>query len=186
MAEQLGVSEHLYSTREVASELGLGAAMLRRYASTYEAVSGDEITVHRRDGRLFTEAQVKVLSQARALVMQTSVDVETAVKQALDKPLQAAPVALAQSSAPGSGTLIAALTAAQREANAPLLSELRGIRESLERLEGLQANQLIEPKTAAQVKQLDDLEAVARETAQTSEHGPVVRFALWLERLLRR
>ena len=38
--------------------------------------------------------------QARALVMQTSVDVETAVKQALDKPLQAAPVALAQGSAP--------------------------------------------------------------------------------------
>ncbi len=186
MAEQPEPSETLYSAREVATELGLGAAMLRRYASTYETVSGDAITVHRRDGRLFTEEQVKVLVQARALVMQTSVDVETAVKQALDKPLQVAPVALAQSSAQGSDALIAALTAAQREANAPLLGELRGIRESLERLEGLQARQLVEPETAAQVKRLDNLQAKARETAETSEHGPVVRLVLWLERVLRR
>ena len=178
--------EKLYSSREVASSLGLGAAMLRRYASTYETVSGDEITVHRRDGRLFTETQVKVLSHARALVQRTSVDVETAVKQALDKPLQAAPVALAQSSAPGSDALIEALTAAQREANAPLLGELRGIRESLERLEGLQTSQLVEPETAAQVAQLDAAEEKARKTAETNEHGPVVRFALWLERILRR
>ena len=61
MAEQPEISETLYSAREVAAELGLGAAMLRRYASTYEAVSGDAVTVHRRDGRLFTEAQVEVL-----------------------------------------------------------------------------------------------------------------------------
>jgi hypothetical protein len=157
--------------------------MLRRYASTYEMVSGDVITVHRRDGRLFTESQVQVLMQARALVAQTSVDVETAIKRALDKPLEAAPVALAQSSALGSEVLIKALTDAQREANAPLLGELRSIRESLERLE---RTQLIEPETAAQIKQLDDLETAARETAETSKHGPVVRLALWLEGLLRR
>ncbi len=165
--------EKLYSTREVASELGLGAAMLRRYASTYETVSGDAITVHRRDGRLFTENQVKVLTQARALVMQTSVDVETAVKQALDRPLQPAPVALAQSSALGSDALIKALTDAQREANAPLLGELRSIRAALERLEA-----------GGQIDQLDKPEATS-ETPK-SEHGPVVRLALWLERLVRR
>jgi hypothetical protein len=157
--------------------------MLRRYASTYETVSGDAITVHRRDGRLFTETQVQVLTAARSLVMTTSVDVETAVKQALDRPLEAAPVALAQGSALGSDVLIKAFTDAQREANAPLLGELRSIRESLERLE---RTQLVEPETAAQVAQLDKLEAAARETAQTSKHGPVVRLALWLERLLRR
>ena len=183
MAEQPETSETLYSAREVAAELGLGAAMLRRYATTYEAVSGDEITVHRRDGRLFTEQQVRVLSQARALVMQTSVDVETAIKQALDKPLEAAPVSLALGSAPGSDTLIKALVDAQREANAPLLSELRGIRESLERLE---ASQLVEPETAAQIAQLDKVEAAARETAETREHGLIVRAALWLERILKR
>lgn len=103
MADQ---PEKLYSTREVAAELSLGAAMLRRYASTYETVSGDEITLHHRDGRLFTETQVKVLTQARALVMQTSVDVETAVRQALDRPLEAAPVALAQKVAHSVATLL--------------------------------------------------------------------------------
>jgi len=176
-------SEKLYTAKETASTLGLGAAMLRRYASTYETISGDTITVHRRDGRLFTETQVQVLTAARTLVMTTNVDVETAVRGALNKPQGAAPVALAQSSALGSEVLIKALTDAQREANAPLLSELRSIRESLERLE---RTQLVEPETAAQIKQLDDLEAAARETAQTSKHGPVVRLALWLERLLRR
>jgi len=165
--------EKLYSTREVASELGLGAAMLRRYASTYETVSGDAITVHRRDGRLFTENQVKVLTQARALVMQTSVDVETAIKQALDRPLEAAPVALAQSGALGTDAFITALTAAQREANAPLLGELRSIRAALERLEA-----------TGQIAQLNKTEATS-ETPK-SEHGPVVRLAMWLERLLRR
>ena len=176
-------SEKLYTARETASALGLGAAMLRRYASTYETVSGDAITVHRRDGRLFTETQVQVLTAARTLVMTTNVDVETAVRGALNKPQGAAPVALAQSSALGSEVLIKALTDAQREANAPLLSELRSIRESLERLE---RTQLVEPETAAQVKQLDNLETAARETAETSKHGPVVRLALWLERVLRR
>ena len=185
MAAQPETSETLYSAREVAAELGLGAAMLRRYATTYETVSDDEITVHRRDGRLFTGEQVKVLSQARALVMQTSVDVETAIKQVLDKPLQAVPVSLAQSSAPGSDTLIDALTKAQTAANAPLLSELRGIRESLERLEGLQASQLVEPETAERVAQLDKVEDAARKTAETSKHGLLVRAALWLERILR-
>ncbi len=176
-------SEKLYTAKETANALGLGAAMLRRYASTYETVSGDSITVHRRDGRLFTETQVQVLTAARSLVMLTNVDVETAVKQTLDRPLEAAPVALAQSSALGSEALLKALTDAQREANAPLLGELRSIRESLERLE---RTQLVEPETAAQVAQLDKLEAAARETAQTSKHGPVVRLALWLEGLLRR
>ena len=127
--------------------------MLRRYASTCETVSGDAINLHRRDGRLFTEAQVKVLTAARALVMQASVDVETAIKQALDKPLQPELVSLAQRSALGTDALLKkALTDAQREANAQLLDELRGIRKSLERLERLQTTQLVEPKTAAQVE----------------------------------
>jgi hypothetical protein len=175
-------SEKLTTAKETARALGLGAAMLRRYASTYEMVSGDVITVHRRDGRLFTESQVQVLTAARTLVMTTNVDVETAVRGALDRPLEVAPVALAQSSALGSDVLLKALTDAQREANAPLLGELRSIRESLERLE---RTQLIEPETAAQIKQLDKLETAARETAETSKHGPVVRLALWLEGLLR-
>lgn len=167
--------EKLYSSREAASELGLGAAMLRRYASSYEAVSGDAITLHRRDGRLFTEEQLGVLIKARALVMRTSVDVETAIKQALERPLEAAPVALVQSSALGTEVLTAALTAAMYEANGPLLEELRGVRESLERLEA----QL--PATVQQEPEPTRIDPPGR-----SEHGPFVRFALWLEGRLRR
>lgn len=162
-------SEKLYTAREVAAELGLGAAMLRRYASTYETVSGDAITLHRRDGRLFTETQVRVLTSVRSLVMTTNTDVETAVRQALEQPLTSAPVALAQSSALTADSLIQALTAAQTAANEPLLAELRGVREALERLE-----------PTSQTEKLNSLE-----TSET-QHGPVVRFALWLERRLRR
>jgi hypothetical protein len=165
-------SEKLTTAKETANALGLGAAMLRRYASTYETISGDTITVHRRDGRLFTETQVQVLTAARSLVMTTNVDVETALKQALEKPLEAAPVALVQSSALGSDALIKALTDAQREANAPLLGELRGIRAALERLEETgQIDPWDKPGATSQLEKL--------------EHGPVVRLALWLEGRLR-
>lgn len=90
------MSEELHTSREVAAELGLGAAMLRRYASTYEAVSGDVITVHRRDGRLFTGRQLEILVKARALVMRTNTDVETALKQAPEQPVAGDAIAPAQ------------------------------------------------------------------------------------------
>jgi hypothetical protein len=159
--------EPIYTAREVAAQLGLGAAMLRRYASTYEAVSGDEITVHKRDGRLFTETQVKALSRARELVMRTNTDVDTAMRQALEQPLASAPVALAQSSALTAESLIQALTAAQTAANEPLLSELKGIRETLERL-------------------LDKPETTSEFPKSNVAHGRLVRAALWLEGLLGR
>jgi hypothetical protein len=141
--------------------------MLRRYASTYEAVSGDEITVHKRDGRLFTETQVKALSRARELVMRTNTDVDTAMRQALEQPLASAPVALAQSSALTAESLIQAVTAAQTAANEPLLSELKGIRETLERL-------------------LDKPETTSEFPKSNVAHGRLVRAALWLEGLLGR
>ncbi len=167
--------EPIYTAREVAAQLGLGAAMLRRYASTYEDVSGDEITVHKRDGRLFTETQVKALSRARELVMRTNTDVDTAVRQALERPLQPALVALAQSSALTAESLMQALTAAQTAANEPLLSELKGIRETLERLE-----------ETGQIAQLDKPETTSEFPKSNVAYGPLVRAALWLEGLLGR
>ena len=102
--------------------------MLRRYASTYKVVSGDEITVHRRDGRLFTETQLEVLTKARALVMRTSTDVENAVRQALGEPVTGAALDLAPGSPAGSAELSAALADALRAAQEPLLEELRAVR----------------------------------------------------------
>ncbi len=100
-------SEKLYTARETASALGLGAAMLRRYASTYETVSGDAITVHRRDGRLFTETQVQVLTAARSLVLTTNVDVKTAIKGVLDRPLEVVPLRTSSRHAPSLSTPLA-------------------------------------------------------------------------------
>jgi hypothetical protein len=127
------MSEQLHTAREVAAELGLGAAMLRRYASTYEAVSGDEITVHRRDGRLFTGEQLNVLLKARALVMRTNTDVETAIKQALEQPVTGDIATLTPSSALDTATLLQALTEANRAATQPLLDEVRLLREQVEK-----------------------------------------------------
>ena len=166
MSEQ---PEALYSAREVAAQLGLGSAMLRRYASTYETVSGDEIMIHKRDGRMFTETQVGVLARARTLVMQTSTDVETALKGVLEQPLTAPVTLSAQSSELSSAALVQALIAAHEGANAPLLSELQSIRAELE---GLRAQGV----AARPVDRPDNPNA----------HGPLVRVALWLEGLLRR
>lgn len=162
--------EKLYSAREAASSLGIGAAMLRRYASTYEVVSGDEITVHRRDGRLFTETQLEVLTKARALVMRTSTDVENAVRQALGEPVTGAALDLAPGSPAGSAELSAALADALRAAQEPLLEELRAVRGALERLE---AGVPTTRSTEREPERVDPPGA--------SAHGPFVRFALWLE-----
>lgn len=167
--------EKLYSAREAASSLGLGAAMLRRYASTYEAVSGDEITVHRRDGRLFTEAQLGVLSRARALVMRTSTDVESAIRQALGEPVPGATLDLALGSPASSAELTTALADALRTAQEPLLKELRAVRGALERLEA-----------SAPTARAADRETGRLDLPEPTAHGPFVRFALWLEGRLRR
>lgn len=154
------MSEQLHTAREVAAELGLGAAMLRRYASTYEAVSGDEITVHRRDGRLFTSEQLGVLVKARALVMRTNTDVETAIKQALEQPVVSGAVTLATSSALDTATLMQALTEANKAATQPLLDEMRLLREQVERQNDLLA-ELTRPQHE-QVKQNDPLQPLRR------------------------
>ncbi len=191
--------EPIYTAREVATQLGLGAAMLRRYASTYEAVSGDEITVHKRDGRLFTETQVKALSRARELVMRTNTDVETAVRQALEKPLETAPVALAQSSALAADSLIQALTAANKAATQPLLDEVRLLREQVEKQNALM-EQLIEKRVlppgvnheridrALEVEMLKSQEAATapEDSTPAARPGVLVWAAQRLERLLYR
>ncbi len=154
------MSEQLHTAREVASELGIGAAMLRRYAATYEAVSSDEITVHRRDGRLFTSGQLEVLLKARALVMRTNTDVETAIKQALERPVTGEAVTLATSSALSTETLLQALTEANRAATQPLLDEVRLLREQVEKQNELLA-ELTRPQQG-QGKRPGPLEAVRR------------------------
>jgi hypothetical protein len=193
------MSEQLHTAREVAAELGLGAAMLPRYAATYEALSGDEITVHRRDGRLFTSSQLEVLLKARAFVMRTNTDVETALKQALEQPVTGDTLTLETSSALSSATLLQALTDANKAATQPLLDEVRLLREQVEKQNALM-EQLMEKRVllpgvnderidqALEVEMLKSQEpATAPEDSTPADRpGVLVRAAQRLERLLYR
>ncbi len=187
------MSEQLHTAREVAAELGLGAAMLRRYASSYEAVSGDEITVHRRDGRLFTSRQLEVLVKARALVMRTNTDVETALKQALEQPVTGDTLMLETSSALSSATLLQALTDANKAATQPLLDEMRLLREQVEKQNALM-EQLVEQRVLPpgvndeRIDRALEVEIQASQAAATPPEdrpGVLVRAAQRLERLFR-
>ncbi len=199
-------AEQVYSTQQAAQQLEVGAAMLRRYAQTLERLTGRDIPHTRRDGRRFSAEHITTFQKARALIdANTGLSVEAALRAVLSGGATDVIPANVHSSELDTIALINALRDAVTE---PLVAELRelrqevrelqqarelppaapedkleGIRESLERLE---RTQLVEPETFKQIKQLDKLEAAARETAQTSKHGPVVRLALWLERVLRR
>lgn len=124
-------TEQVYGSREVATLLGLGSAMLRRYAVAYEQATGVQLQLDRRDGRIFTEKDLAVLSQARQLVATQGVPVDTAIKTALAQP-ESAPKPLAVLPTANGEALAAVLTQAISEANRPLLSELQNMNRELQ------------------------------------------------------
>lgn len=157
-------TEQMYSAKEVATALGVGAAMLRRYAATYEKLTGSEIVTHKRDGRLFTQEQLDTLVAARAVVQRQDMSVDAALETVLRSP----ETALAARAGAGASVDTLALTEALRASvTEPLLSELSSIRAELEALRrAADRDRQLEPSA----KQVD-----------TEQHGPIVRFALWLE-----
>ncbi len=201
-----GDAEQVYSTQQAAQQLEVGAAMLRRYAQTLERLTGRDIPHTRRDGRRFSGEHITTFQKARALIdANTGLSVEAALRAILS----GGETDVIPANVPSSELDTTALVNALRDAvTAPLVAELRELRQEIrelqqarelppaapeDNLEGIQKSlerlkhtRLVEPETAAQVAQLDKIEAAARETAQTSKHGPVVRLALWLERVLRR
>lgn len=56
-----------YTPKQVSERLGIGTPMLRRYAASYERAFGD-LNRDTRDGRLYTETDVRRIEAARALV----------------------------------------------------------------------------------------------------------------------
>lgn len=121
MSEDAGM---VYSTRQAAEALGVGSAMLRRYAQTLEEVTGQEIPQTRRDGRQFTQEHLNALLQAKALVdSHNGLSVEAALRMATSATgaAEGLPVGLPRGIA-DSGTLAAALQEAVTE---PILAELR-------------------------------------------------------------
>ncbi len=146
-------SEQVYSAREVAQQLGLAAAMVRRYATAYESATGEKIDLHPRDGRLFSQQQLDVLLAARALVQRDSTSVEAAVAQALQRPETALAVKVQSSDGP----TLDALTEAFSRSQQPLLDEVRALRLEVAALRPT-ATAETTPRPAPAEKQTDDQE----------------------------
>jgi hypothetical protein len=129
----------VYSTKQLADSLGLGSAMVRKYAVALEAVTGQEIPIKRRDGRQFSREHFDVISKAKALVDNNNgLSVDTALKMVLSGPENAADTLAAPRPSGNTLELIEALTAAVAKGNEPLLAELRELRRELKQEQQLE------------------------------------------------
>lgn len=160
----------VYSTKQIADRLGLGSAMVRKYAVALEKLTGQDIPLKRRDGRQFDPEHYAVIAHAKSLVdSNNGLSVETALKMALGAS-EIGSDALAPPVGYGNASeLTDALTAAVARGNAELLAEVRGLRQDLRELQTT-----AEPAPAADSQQ------------DGQQHGLIVRFALWLESLVKR
>ena len=166
----------VYSTKQVADSLGLGSAMVRKYAVALEKLTGKDIPLKRRDGRQFAHEHYTIIAQAKSLVdSNNGLSVETALRMALGT-AEIGANALTPPGAYGNSSEIAeAITAAIRAGNAELLAEVRGLRQDMRQLSSTAESDTTIDKTRAGEKQDD-----------AHRHGLIVRAAFWLESLLRR
>jgi hypothetical protein len=174
-------AEEVYNANRTGAMLNLGGAMLRRYATTYEALSGEEITIHKREGRLFTQEQVDTLLKARDLVTTQGLSVRAAMQIALETPGSSTLTPTESRFKAGAGAGSYPNTLSQNEAfaetvkkavqagNKELVEEMRLLRSKLE------SNSNLEYNSKASVPE-----------GKAVKHGPFVRFALWVEGLFRR
>lgn len=125
----------VYSTAQMADRLGLGSAMVRKYAIAYERLSGDEIPNKKRDGRQFSPEHYRLIAHAKGLIDgNQGLSVDVALKMAL--------TGSQIGFEPGTGGLasnseqlaVGAITDAMSSAIAPLLDEVRGLRSEVELL----------------------------------------------------
>jgi DNA-binding transcriptional MerR regulator len=195
-------SQTLYGAGVVADRLGISQAMLRRYARTLEALTGEQVYLHARDGRQYTQAQLDTLLGAKRLVdSNTGLKVEDAIRLALgdtELGLQvSAPSLQGMTRDDISSLLRVAITeplqavlqaqqqhhedelravqdTAERNSQA-VLEELRRVRAELEKLNK-------EPTPLEALPPAEQTQPVTERAAdQEARHGPLVRLALWLE-----
>lgn len=165
----------VYSTRQVADRLGLGSAMIRKYAVTLEKLTGEDIPLKRRDGRQFGPDHYAVISHAKSLVdSNNGLNIQTALQMALGTADLGADALTPPVAYGNSPELAETITAALRAGNAELLAEVRGLRQDLARL-----------SPPAQIDTTARPDGFRRER-DDRQHGLLVRAALWLERWLRR
>ncbi len=152
---------------EAARRLGVSPSGLRRVASAYEAVHGELPRKNGTGARFYPEEALERLTQARALVetgrCKSTVEALTALEKGLEP----------ETPTEMTGHRPTALEAGAGEALAVLMAELRGVREEVARLRAV-------------VEDRDPARLPPGENVPAPEHGPLVRFALWLERFLRR
>ena len=141
----------VYGTKQVADRLGLGSAMVRKYAVALEKLTGEEIPLKRRDGRQFSPEHYVAIAHAKALVdSNQGLSVETALKMALGT-AQISSSALVPTSGYGNALeLTEALTAAVAKGNEALLAEVRQLRKDL-----LQSQMTTKPVPTADGKSVD-------------------------------
>jgi hypothetical protein len=167
-------SEVMLSTADVAKRLGVGSAMVRKWAIAYEAATGDKVKLRsKRDGREFTSSQVAIISAAKKYVDSEGVKVETALKMVLGQ-TELFPVALS-SDVEGSDSLevLREFLVRNDETNQLLLQEIRGLRQDLR--ESLQP---------AENKNPAGVEVEEPAAVENRHHGPLTRAAIWVEQRL--
>jgi len=168
----------VYTARQVSEALGVSTAMVRKYASTFEAITGEPIKQHARDGRLYTRDQLDALIAAKGFVdTNAGMSVDTALRIALGR----AESAIKEPQTQSTGIDTSAFAEA-------ILAELRGLRLAnerlLERLEALESRQLPSPEPA-ELEAGESASATSAERQSDTRPGVLVRAAQRLERLLR-
>ncbi len=164
----------MLSTADVSKRLKVGSAMVRKWAIAYEGATGDKVKLRsKRDGREFSASQVDIISRAKKYVDSEGVKVETALKIVLGQ-TELVPTAL-DASAESSDSLevLKEFLVQNDETTQLLLEEIRGLREDFR--ESLQPAKIKNPG------KVEDSAAV-----ENRHHGPLVKFSIWLESLLRR
>jgi DNA-binding transcriptional MerR regulator len=199
-------SQTLYGAGVVADRLGISQAMLRRYARTLEALTGEQVYLHARDGRQYTQPQLDTLLGAKRLVdSNTGLKVEDAIRLALgdtELGLQVSSPNLQGMTQDDISSLlrvaiteplqavlqaqqqrhedeIKALLHASEAGSQAVLEELRRVRAELEKLNNAPAPPAVLPAADQRAP------ATEGDTGQEARHGLLVRLALWLEGRLR-
>lgn len=125
-------TELMHSTSDVARTLGIGNAMVRKYAIAYEEVSGNKIRLKsKRDGREFSDSQVDIIRRAKELVDVEGARVDTALRMVLEKPDLAAGLSARHGGDNEALEVLQAILAKHDETNQALLEEIKGLRQDL-------------------------------------------------------
>jgi hypothetical protein len=167
-------SEVMLSTADVAKRLKVGTAMVRKWAIAYEAATSDKVKLRsKRDGREFSASQVDIISRAKNLVDSEGVKVETALKMVLGKTELVSTALDASAEDSGSLEVLKELLARTDKTNQLLLQEIKGLREDF--------------KASLQPAEIKNSSGPVEQSplVEDKHHGPLVKFSIWLESLLR-